>query len=330
MGGPPASKGSISGNVARDRLIDADGTTSMIGTTNRGLWHVDGWSAVGYRFGWLELTGKCQLQCVHCYADSGPSGDHGSMTAADWRRVLDEAAGLGVGSIQFIGGEPTLHPALPGLLVHARRLGLAVEVYSNLVHMSPELWDLLSDNGIRLACSYYSDDPAEHARITGRRGSHARTRANIAEAVRRDIPVRVGVIAVDEDQRVEQATAELMGLGVASVGRDRLRQVGRGIRDWQPGAGELCGRCGDGVFAVGADGSVWPCVFSRWMPVGSVHTDSLAAVLSGREMRSARDRLGWNLPQACVPMPCTPTCTPNCAPNDCRPWCKPADCVPNG
>lgn len=25
-------------------------------------------------FVWLELTGKCQLECTHCYADSGPSG----------------------------------------------------------------------------------------------------------------------------------------------------------------------------------------------------------------------------------------------------------------
>ncbi|PWK82464.1 hypothetical protein C8D88_11357 [Lentzea atacamensis] len=24
------------------------------------------------RFAWLEITGKCQLSCTHCYADSGP------------------------------------------------------------------------------------------------------------------------------------------------------------------------------------------------------------------------------------------------------------------
>lgn len=291
---------------------------------------MDGLSAARYRFGWLELTGKCQLQCVHCYADSGPSGDHGSMIAADWRRVLDQAAGLGVESIQFIGGEPTLHPALPELLVHARQLGMTAEVYSNLVHISPALWDTLTQYEIRLACSYYSDDPAEHARITGRPGSHARTRANIAEAVRREVPVRVGVIAIEDDQRVRQATAELADLGVHTIGLDRLRQVGRGIRDRQPDVGELCGHCGDGVFAVGADGSVWPCVFSRWMPVGSVHADSLAGILSGHEMRSAQDRLGWHLPQACVPMPCSPTCNPYCAPAECRPWCQPASCVPNG
>lgn len=77
-------------------------------------------------FLWREITGRCQLTCRHCYADSGPRGTHGSMTGEDWKRVIDEAARLGVGHVQFIGGEPTLHPALPDLVRHARRRGIEV------------------------------------------------------------------------------------------------------------------------------------------------------------------------------------------------------------
>ena len=46
------------------------------------------------------------------------------MTTADWVRVLDEAAKLSVEMVQFIGGEPTLHPALPRLVEYAVRRGL--------------------------------------------------------------------------------------------------------------------------------------------------------------------------------------------------------------
>lgn len=152
-------------------------------------------------FVWLEITGKCQLSCRHCYADSGPRGTHGVMTRGDWKRAIDEAADLGVDMVQFIGGEPTLHPELPALVDHALAAGLQVEVFSNLVHVSARLWDTFDRPGVRLACSYYSDDDAEHARITGRRGSHARTTANIAEALRRSIPLRVGVIDVLDGQR---------------------------------------------------------------------------------------------------------------------------------
>jgi MoaA/NifB/PqqE/SkfB family radical SAM enzyme len=44
-------------------------------------------------FVWLEITGKCQLSCEHCYAASGPHGSHGTMDADDWRRVIDQIVG---------------------------------------------------------------------------------------------------------------------------------------------------------------------------------------------------------------------------------------------
>ena len=40
------------------------------------------------KFVWLELTGKCNPRCVHCYADSGPAGSHGSLTPEEWERVI--------------------------------------------------------------------------------------------------------------------------------------------------------------------------------------------------------------------------------------------------
>ncbi|MGH3569402.1 MAG: radical SAM/SPASM domain-containing protein [Pseudonocardia sp.] len=220
-------------------------------------------------FLWLEITGKCQLECVQCYASSSPSGTHGSMSRADWLRVLDDAGKLGVEMVQFIGGEPTLHPDLADLVDHALGGGLAVEVFSNLVHVPDRLWEVFSRPGVSLATSYYSDDPDQHAAVTGR-PSYGRTRANIAEALRRGIPLRAGVIDMGGGQRAKQAQAELAGLGVQAVGYDRLRQVGRGVRDQQASTAQLCGRCSDGVAAVSPDGAVWPCVFSRWLPVGNV------------------------------------------------------------
>ena len=270
---------------------------------------------------WLEITGRCQLECGHCYAGSGPTGTHGTMTADDWRRVIDQAAEAGIGMVQFIGGEPTLHPALPSLIEHALDRNLPVEVYSNLVHVRPVLWSLFARPGVQLATSYYSDDADEHAAITGRRPTHARTRANIAEAVRRGIPVRVGIIDVLDEQRVAQARAELDALGVTSIGTDRLRGIGRG-GDGVPDVGELCGHCGDGRAAVLPDGGVSPCVMSRWMSAGNVRDHSLVDILEGSTMREL---------VSAVPAPvgvCNPQCKPSlgdgsdCAPAE-TPACKP-------
>ncbi|GDY33954.1 radical SAM/SPASM domain-containing protein [Gandjariella thermophila] len=269
-------------------------------------------------FLWLELTGTCQLACSHCYADSSPAGTHGSMAAEDWRRVIDQAAEMGVRTVQFIGGEPTLHPDLSALVRHALSRALAVEVFTNLVHVTPALWDVFSQPGVSLATSYYSDDPDQHAAITQRR-THARTRANIAEAVRRGIPIRVGVIDLGDGQRAQEAMDELLALGVENIGYDRLRQVGRGVRDRQPGADQLCGRCADGVAAVSPDGAVWPCVFSRWMSIGDVRQQLLREIMS--RMSDVRASL------AAEGMPTgVRACGPDCAPNGAN--CYPIHCHP--
>jgi MoaA/NifB/PqqE/SkfB family radical SAM enzyme len=184
------------------------------------------------------------------------------MRTADWLRVIDQAAGLGVKTVQFIGGEPTLHPGFTTLVGHALGRRLLVEVFSNLVHVTDGLWEVFSQPGISLATSYYSDQPEQHAAITGR-ASYARTKANIAEALRRGIPLRAGVIDLGNGQRAGHAQNELAALGVPLVGYDWLRQVGRGVRDQQVSTEQLCGHCGDGVTAISPDGVVWPCVFSR-------------------------------------------------------------------
>lgn len=280
-----------------------------------------GWAS----FLWLEITGRCQLRCVHCYAESGPDGTDGVMTRRDWVRVLDQATGLGVEMVQLIGGEPTLHPGLVGLIEHALHSGLQVEVFSNLVHVSDELWEVFSRPGVSLATSYYSDDPGRHAAVTTR-PSYGRTKANIVEAVRSGIPLRAGVIDLGDGQRAEAAQAELIDLGVLSVGYDRLRQVGRGVRDWQVGVEQLCGHCGEGVAAVSSDGAVWPYVFARWLPVGNVLEQNLAEILGSPEACRVRAELAQafaarTATQEGLPQACQPNCSPG--EHECNPDCQP-------
>jgi MoaA/NifB/PqqE/SkfB family radical SAM enzyme len=52
----------------------------------------------------LEIAQFCQLRCAHCYSNSGPDAGRGTMTLDDWERLMDQAAALGVETVQFIGG----------------------------------------------------------------------------------------------------------------------------------------------------------------------------------------------------------------------------------
>ncbi|WP_433227655.1 radical SAM protein [Actinomadura formosensis] len=235
---------------------------------------------------WLDLTRMCQLGCVHCFNDSGPTGDRGTMARGDWVRVLDQAAAWGVRRVQYIGGEPTMHPDAVSLAEHALDLGLSVEVYTNLVHVSACWWDLFQRDGVSVATSYYSADPAEHNAVT-RRPSHARTRSNIIRAVQLGVSLRVGVIDTGDRDRAERACHDLNAIGVARIRVDRVRAFGRADADQAPTAAELCGRCGEGRAAIGPHGEVSPCAMSGWMSVGNVHEEPLATIVGGTAMAEA-------------------------------------------
>lgn len=277
-------------------------------------------SPASVSFLWLELTGRCGLTCAHCYAGSSPSGSHGVMTGADWQSVITQAADLGVSMVQFIGGEPTLHPQFADLLSFAVDAGLAVEVYTNLTHVKSCWWDLFACPRVSLATSYYSDVAAEHDAITGRPGSHARTLANIRQAVARQIPLRAGIITVRDGQRAAQAQAELEALGVTEVGTDRLRHLGRAAAPGQPDVSQLCGNCGHGIAAILPSGDVCPCVMARWLTAGNVRQTPLADILAGPVLAAAVATIAAARPgRGCQPGFCRPDNDGDICPPPCRP-----------
>jgi MoaA/NifB/PqqE/SkfB family radical SAM enzyme len=229
----------------------------------------------------LEITQFCQLKCAHCYSESGPHGGRGTMTAGDWRRVMDQAAALGVETVQFIGGEPTLDADMPALVQYALHIGLNVDIYTNLVHVTADMWDLFTRPGVSVGFSWYSADPGKHAEVTGSRASYGRTRANIREAVRRGVRLRAGLVEVVYGQGIDAAMDELRELGVTSMGADRSRGVGRAAHGTAPAVSELCGRCGKGRAAIGMDGQVTPCVLGRFLVAGNVKDTPLTDIFAG-------------------------------------------------
>lgn len=266
----------------------------------------------------LEVTRKCQLVCTPCYAMSGPTGDHGSMTVVDWCTTIDAAASLGIPQVRFIGGEPSLFPALPDLIGYALAAGLKVEVFTNLVHVTPSLWAAFALPGVRVATSYYSPDPAWHDRVTGRKGSHARTRANIIEALRREILLRVGLINTGHQADVDAAHAELLELGVTAIGRDGVRLLGRAAVGAEPDAAALCGGCGISQATILPDGTLAACGMGRWLTGGNVQETPLAELLAGEQWRAALAAVPRNGGGGCGPddsNDCSPAGETACQPD---------------
>lgn len=266
-------------------------------------------TVAGIRSVELEITGRCQLKCSHCCTSSGPTAPAGSMTPADWCGVITDIADLGIPAVQVIGGEPTLSPHLPLYVDHALGAGLRVEVYSNLAHIRPGLWPVFEKTGVCLATSYYSDQAAQHEEITQGAGSYARTRANIAEALRRQIPLRVGIVEVLDGQRVDQAQEELRRLGVERIQVDRVRKVGRAANPAAvPSTSELCGHCFRHRVSIDPDGRVSGCILSRFLVAGNVREQRLADILASDRWRQLADTVP--APRAACPPDDSGDCDP--------------------
>lgn len=247
----------------------------------------------GLDFLWLEITRSCNLTCSHCYAGSGPDVPLiERMGLSDWQGVLEDSRAVGCRRMQFIGGEPTLHPDLPLLIEHARKIGFReIEVFTNASRLPDDLLGVFRRFKIRIASSFYSADPETHNRITGRQGSFDRTVGGLRKLIESKIPLRVGVISLDQDAaQLRQTKRFLRRLGVRSIEVDQVRGIGRGhafVPKARPES-ELCGHCWSGKLCIDANGNAYPCVFSRFSPVGNVLAGGLADVLKGGQLAAFR------------------------------------------
>ena len=257
----------------------------------------------GWRQLFLELTAKCNEQCVHCYAESSPARTE-ALAWTDIRAVLEDAKALGFGLVQLTGGDPLISPHCIRAVELAHELGIPrVEIYTNGLALRERTYERLRELAPSFAFSFYSHDPETHDAITQTPGSHVRTSRAIRRALADGLNVRVGVVSMKQNQHDASRTYEYLrslGLPQGSIRFDRMRDVGRG----QPTSPEAHAPVGiqaggvesqkprdfGGSAAVSYDGKVYPCIFSRHLLLGSIRGTSLEAILTSAEPIASRKK----------------------------------------
>jgi radical SAM protein with 4Fe4S-binding SPASM domain len=121
----------------------------------------------------IDVTYRCNERCVHCYLDHD---DHGEMTTAELKDVLDQLAEAGVFFLSLSGGEPFMRRDFFQLLEHARRLLFNVKVKTNGVMIGEEEAQRLRALAVdTIQISLYSHRAAVHDAITKLPHSFERT-----------------------------------------------------------------------------------------------------------------------------------------------------------
>jgi radical SAM protein with 4Fe4S-binding SPASM domain len=121
----------------------------------------------------LDITYRCNERCVHCYLDHD---DHGELTTAEIKDVLDQLAEAGVFFLTLSGGEVFMRRDFFEILEHARRLMFNVKVKTNAVMIGvEEAQRLRSLNVDTIQISLYSHRAEVHDAITKLPHSFERT-----------------------------------------------------------------------------------------------------------------------------------------------------------
>jgi AdoMet-dependent heme synthase len=262
--------------------------------------------AQGWGLLFVELTGRCNERCVHCYASSSPEVED----ALEWEvieRILRQAQELGFRTIQLTGGDPLLSPHLLDAARLTRTLGLGLEIYTNGLAFRPELARELAKIEARLAFSFYSHDPKVHDQVTNTPGSQERTLRAILLGLELGMKVRVSIIATEVNGgEVDRTRAFLVERGVpeAAVRASREMSVGRGAFranqtefTWGGTHGTAERRLGK--LAVTYQGRVVPCIFDRTIVLGDIQSESLTQIVDRdvnelslpKRLRSASEEL---------------------------------------
>jgi AdoMet-dependent heme synthase len=121
----------------------------------------------------LDLTYRCNERCVHCYLDHD---DHGEMTTAEIKHLLDEMAEAGVFILTFSGGEILLRKDFFEILEYARQLTFCVKLKTNAMLIHEREAARIRELGVEsIQVSIYSHRPEVHDAITLIQGSLKRS-----------------------------------------------------------------------------------------------------------------------------------------------------------
>ena len=133
-----------------------------------------------------EITYRCPLHCPYCSnpvaaslreAPRRPQADgysNGELTTEEWKRVIREAAALGVLQIGFSGGEPLARRDLAELTRGAREASLYTNLITSGIGLDDDRVLALRDAGLdSIQLSFQSDESTQADEIAG---THAHER----------------------------------------------------------------------------------------------------------------------------------------------------------
>jgi len=95
-----------------------------------------------------NVTRRCNLKCVHCYAHAKNIAFDNELSTSEGKILIDDLAKFGVPVILFSGGEPLVRKDLPELADYAVKKGMRAVISTNGTLITPQIAQTLKDIGL--------------------------------------------------------------------------------------------------------------------------------------------------------------------------------------
>ena len=179
---------------------------------------------------YVYLTSGCNCACRHCWIVPKAPGENIVLDPPVLRRAIEQALPLGLQSLKWTGGEPTLHPDLPRLLGIQKEFGLTASLETNGLLVDSRLADLLRDSGVAsVSVSLDGARGVTHDAIRGVAGGFARTCAGIRALVESGYrPELILTLQRSNVGEIDDYLALAVSLGAGSVKLNVMQPLLRG------------------------------------------------------------------------------------------------------
>jgi len=95
-----------------------------------------------------NITRRCNLKCVHCYAHAKDIPFDNELTTDQGKGLIDDLAAFGSPVMLFSGGEPLVRKDLPQLAAYAVEKGMRAVISTNGTLITPKMARTLKEIGL--------------------------------------------------------------------------------------------------------------------------------------------------------------------------------------
>ncbi|MFZ0612399.1 MAG: 12,18-didecarboxysiroheme deacetylase [Desulfobacterales bacterium] len=120
-----------------------------------------------------NVTRRCNLNCVHCYAHAEDRMFANELSTAQGRELIDDLAGFGVPVLLFSGGEPMVRKDLPELAGYAVKKGMRAVISTNGTLITSAVARTLKEIGLSYVGISLDGMQAINDRFRGVAGAYA-------------------------------------------------------------------------------------------------------------------------------------------------------------